>query len=688
MFLLEGKNLRYAIDAQGRCASFLNKLTGHEYIREPGALWKIIYAIRGTERAEVPIWAEDQAFTAEERENELMLSYDGLVGAEGMKIDASLQLIFQMSDEGLRVTQRLTNRDPRVTLMELQATPVSGVQSLDGDPENDYIAWPMDMGLRVRNPAFRDISTYMGFRKYERHDQFHTDMDGLYQDGNNCTMQWFDWYNEREGLYCGSEDLTRQALGLHAERDVKSNVLRLGFIRYPMIEAGESWQSQAMAFFPHIGDWHAGAKMYRAFMDRTGSFTPPVRPAWCQDFTGWLRCIFKQHHGELNWDYSQIPALYDELSAAGLDTLFLLGWEKGGFARMWPDYEVDDRMGGEDALRKGIEYVHSKGGHVLMFLSYALIDHQSNFYRLEGGRDCTIRSIWGEDIGFGETYCGEGTYRKIGNNPMPMYFACPGAPLWQEKMKRAARVCLELGADAVLYDIGATKPYFCYAENHTHKKPSHSHESKAENYKGLREYVKSFGADKGIFMEHNMDIYGQYMDMAHSVIARPDARLLNPQTAEDLEAAREDIRLPEMYRYTFPELQMTNRECGQDEADYKALAGNSFLMGLRFDMTVYRCCGSLKDIPNYAAYLKELTGLYREFADYILRGRFVDQDGLTVSNPLVKAKAWRGIHGGMAATLWNPTGKDQPVTLSGDGHAPVSLLLPAERAAAVLLYER
>ena len=386
MFLLEGKNLRYAIDAQGRCASCQNRLTGHEYIREPGALWKIIYAIRGTERAEVPIWADDQSFTAEARENELILSYDGLLGAEGMKIDASLQLIFQMSDEGLRVTQKLTNRDPRVTLMELQATPVSGVQSLDGDPENDYIAWPMDMGLRVRNPAFRDISTYMGFRKYERHDQFHTDMDGLYQDGNNCTMQWFDWYNEREGLYCGSEDLTRQALSLHAERDVKSNVLRLGFIRYPMIEAGESWQGQAMAFFPHIGDWHAGAKMYRAFMDRTGSFTPPVRPAWCQDFTGWLRCIFKQHHGELNWDYSQIPALYDELSAAGLDTLFLLGWEKGGFARMWPDYEVDDRMGGEDALRKGIEYVHSKGGHVLMFLSYALIDHQSNFYRLEGGQ--------------------------------------------------------------------------------------------------------------------------------------------------------------------------------------------------------------------------------------------------------------------------------------------------------------
>ena len=44
-----------------------------------------------------------------------------------------------------------------------------------------------------------------------------------------------------------------------------------------------------------------------------------------------------------------------------------------------------------------------------------------------------------------------------------------------------------------------------------------------------------------------------------------------------------------MYRYTFPELVMTNRECGEDEVDYKAMAGYSFLLGLRFDMTIFRC---------------------------------------------------------------------------------------------------
>ena len=97
--------------------------------------------------------------------------------------------------------------------------------------------------------------------------------------------------------------------------------------------------------------------------------------------------------------------MYDELEASGLKTLYLLGWEEGGFARQWPDFRVDERMGGEKLLREGIEYVHKKGGKVLMFLSYALIDHHSDFYLKEGGDKATIRSIWGEDIPFAETYC-------------------------------------------------------------------------------------------------------------------------------------------------------------------------------------------------------------------------------------------------------------------------------------------
>lgn len=682
MFTLTGPSLRYALDDAGRCCSFVNPQTGHETVEIPGAIWKLIYSVPGTERVESVVWQENQRADIRRTDREITLAYDRLIGEEGRVIDASLTVRLVMDKRGLRAFFSLQNRDASVVLQEFQLTPVSGVRSLSGRHEDDFLAWPRDLGIRVPDPAFNDLSTYAGFRKYERHDQFHTDMDALYQ-GHQATMQWFDWYNACEGLYIGSEDTTRQALCLHAERDTKRNVLRFGFIRYPMLGAGEMFDGQAIDCFPHMGDWHAGARYYRAFMDTQGGFVPPKRPDWCRDMTGWLRVILKQHHCELNWDYGDIPALYDETAAVGFDTLYLLGWEKGGFARMWPDYAPDERMGGEAKLRAGIDYVHSKGGRVLMFLSYALVDHHSHFYLHEGGDGVPIKSIWQEDIPFSETYCGEGTYRKIGNPAMPMYLACPGAPLWQEKMKWAAEQCLNLGADGVLYDIGGWFPYFCYAEGHTHKKPSHSHESKAANYRGLREYVKSFGEDKIILMEHNVDLYGQSMDIAHGANSQPDARLLDPVTAEDLSRAREDRRLTEMYRYTFPELMTTNRECGEDEDHYRAMAGYSFLLGLRFDMTIYRCCGSLKDLPAYTEYLKTLNALYHRYEKHLLRGRFVDTDGFTADNPYVYVKGWRAEDGTMAVTLWNPTAHERVVHITSEATGRVTrVVVPAEMATA------
>ena len=682
MFHLNNGTFSYALDERGFCSSFMHVSTGHEFIALPGPVWKLIYSVPGTERVESVVWQEAQHPVLTVREGEITMRCDALAAEDGRVIDASLTLRFLADPRGLRVTAELENRDPSVILQELQLTPVSGARSLSGNHADDFLAWPRDLGIRVPDPAFSDLSVYAGFRKYERHDQFHTDMDALYQ-GGQASMQWFDWYNQAEGLYIGSEDTTRQAVCLHAERDTRLNVLRFGIIRYPMLEAGERWEGQAVDCFPHAGDWHAGARFYRSFMEKDAGFVPPDRPDWSRDMTGWLRVILKQHHCELNWDYSDIPALYDETAAAGFSTLYLLGWEKGGFARLWPDYEVDDRMGGAQKLKEGIDYVHARGGKVLMFLSYALVDHQSRFYREEGGNTVPIRSLWGEDIPFAETYCGEGTYRKIGNPPMPMYLACPGAPLWQEKMKWAAKQCLDLGADGVLYDIGGCTPYFCYAENHTHRKPSHSHENKAANYRGLREYVKSFGSDRIILMEHNVDLYGQSMDCSHGIGTRPDERLTDPVRAEDLSAAPQDSQLPEMYRYTFPELISTNRECGEDEEHYRAYAGWSFLLGLRFDMTIFRCCGSLKDIPRYAEYLKELNMLYRRYEKHLLRGLFTDTDGFTSDNAYVLVKGWRAEDGTMAVTLWNPTAHDRTVRVTCAATGRVTeITVPAEMAAA------
>ena len=644
-YFLEGASLRYGLDERGRVASVYNKLTAHEYVYLKGELWKLIY--QEGDRTEIPVYSSDQEFQCLEEENRLTLIYHGLRG-DGRQLDADVRVILDMEDRGLTVRTEIENRDADAQIMEISLTAVSGVRSLNGTPENDFIAWPLQMGIRVPNPAYSDLSVYSGFRKYERHDQFHTDLDNPYPGG--MSMQWYDWYNGEEGLYVGSHDVTHHTICMHVERDVKENVLRMGVNRYPMLNQGESWKSQPTVYWPHRGDWHQGARYYRQFMLDSGNWRAPDQPEWTRDFSGWLRVILKQHHGECNWTYHDIPRLYDEAEAAGMKTLFLLGWEKGGFARRWPDYVVDERMGGEDVLKKGVEYVHGKGGKVLMFLSYALVDHQSDFYLRENGQSCTIKSMWGEEISFSETYCGEGTYRKIPNPPMPMYLSCPGSDLWQKKMVDSANTCLDLGVDGVLYDIGGHLPFFCYDKSHGHEKPSHSHERKAERYRGLRENVKKRGKDYAVLQEHVVDVLSQHMDICHGV-----------------NSCKQPWDMVEIFRYTFPELIITNRESGQDESDYRNDVNRTALLGLRYDMTVYRCCGSLSDIPRYAAYLKEVNALRARHADTLLRGRFVDEDGFTWDQKALRAKGFVGSQGQEAVLLWNPTDEKLETTVTFDG---------------------
>ena len=640
MYTLTGQNFSFSVDEKGRVCSYKRLDTGFEYVKAPAYMWKMIYACGiQTER---PIYASGQNCIVLQGENEMTLRYEQLQRENDCALEVILEIRFVAAGDFLSVTTVIENHSD-LPMIEWQLTPVAGVQTLRGDSE-DYIAWPYKLGRKVLRPAFSHLSVDSGFRPYEMPEQIHTDLNVLYPGVGS--MQWFDWCNEQEGIYVGCHDVSHQTICLRAERDVKQNLLSLGVIKYPYCDPGERWESAPIVFCLHQGDWHQGAQIYRNWLAATGTWKAPVIPDWAAEFQGWLRVIMKPHHCEINWDYSQIPMLFDEAQAAGVNTLFLLGWEQGGFARMWPDFKVAEDMGGAEQLKKGIKYVHSKGGRVLLFLSYYLIDHQSDFYKYEGGDKCTIKTIWGEDLPFAETYCGEGTYRKLANPPMPMYAACPSTQGWQDKMLEVTKYCMDLGADGVLYDLGGRNASFCYAKDHPHKKPSHSHCGKEDKYKELRDLVKSYGGDKITLMEYNVDIYGQYMDIVQSSAIKPTSKYLS-----------------ELYRYTFPEIHVTNRGMSLDETDYVENINYTFIMGMSFDLTIFRCLGLPSDIPNYIEYMKQAIALRKEYSDYLIHGKFVDTDGFTVSAPQMRCVGYRAADGSLGVACWNTALQETVFTL-------------------------
>ena len=146
-----------------------------------------------------------------------------------------------------------------------------------------------------------------------------------------------------------------------------------------------------------------------------------------------------------------------------------------------------------------------------------------------------------------------------------------------------------------------------------------------------------------------VDVLSQHMDICQSV-----------------NSCRQPDDMVEMFRYTFPELVITNRECGQDESDYRSDVNRTALLGLRYDMTIYRCCGTLSDIPRYAAYLAAVNALRAKYADTLLRGRFVDEDGFRWSNHALRAKGYVGSRGQESVLLWNPTDESLTTTVTFD----------------------
>lgn len=656
-YTIQNEFMSYSLDEQGFVCSVCNKKTGHMYCTAPGELFRLIYKIEDFE--ERPVNAADQDAPQIKAEgNVLTVVYPSLKTPDGVQ---QVCLTFTMTLEGdtLYVVSQIQN-DSQVEVMELQTTALAGLSRLGDEPEKDFLMVPYMLGQRIANPYTVDFFKYstMFKKKYERQDNIHSDLDLPYP-GYSC-MQWFSLYNEKESIYIGNQDPNHMIISHHIERRVADNTLRMGVCQYPFLTKGESFTAPPIAYAFLEGDWHTGAKYYRKWMDEVYGWKPPQRSQWMQEFQGWLRCIFRVQSGEFNFRFSDIPRMFDEVQAAGLNTLFVLGWPQGGFGRLRPDYWLDPRY--EEDFKKGVEYVHSKGGKLLMYVSYFAVDEASKYFREEGGEATLTRDIWGQYTRFSETYAMDGSYRKLINTPRDQLCTCSGSDMWHEKMRKSADYCLSLGADGVLYDLGGYRPLFCCATNHDHQKPNQARASKAARYADLRKNIREKG-DRAILMEFVIDIYAQYMDIAQGSLFVP---------------RRKDL-IPEVFRYTFPEVIMTNRNQALDEENYLDNCNYSFMMNLPFDLSIFRCAGLPSDIPNYTAYMKQLIQLRQQYKKYFNYGKFVDQDGFTVEGTGMTQRGYLAEDGSLGIAVWNDsqtaatqtytnkeTGKSVTVTLEKD----------------------
>ena len=475
------------------------------------------------------------------------------------------------------------------------------------------------------------------------------------------------------------------------------------------IRAGDKWALPETVFEKVDGDWHAAAKRYRAWFDSAHQAVRSAAPDWTRDLTGWLLVIMKQQNEELMWSYTDIPKLCDVAERNGLNSIGLFGWTVGGHDHLYPDYDADPKMGGAAALKAGIAEAHRRGIRVCIYANGQLQQIGATKFWGEHGERIAVRRRDGSPYVH--------TYHKYRNIPVYQFaIGCLHTEPWHDRMLALARQARGFGADAILYDqLGVTTPFECWGKGHGHPVPWRSHcEERPRFVRRIADEMHATDKDFAVFTEGLHDGLLDTVGMFHAWQASAFMHDVNALKASRATSRAKAEPFPELFLYTFPELVGTTRN--PTPMTLRSFVNYAAVFGLRHEIEIRympdrtyaldgkvptkKDYGEVKNLPSLqamhaeppavaSAYMKAVTDFQRTHVKYLLRGRFVDDEGFTSrtgcqpvqngqaarSTSGVVAKRFVAADGTSAVCVWNISNKPADVKIDGLGK-PTGVFAP------------
>ena len=513
---------------------------------------------------------------------------------------------------------------------------------------------------------------------------------------SGLTMPWVALDTGNATYYAAAYDRKARVKSVGARWYSRRRQVDLRF-RHPLsIRAGERWEMPEMVFEKVSGDWHDAAKRYRAWYDSTHPAVRSAAPDWTRDMVGLLLVIMRQQNELLMWPYTDIPKLCDVAERNGLDCIGLYGWTVGGHDHLYPDYDPDPKMGGVPALKAGIAEAHRRGIRLYIYANGQLQQVGATKFWDEYGKNFAITRRDGSPY--------IQTYHKYKDIPVYQFaLACLyGAP-WRERMFSLACQAESFGADAIIYDqMGAQRPFECWGRGHGHPTPWSAHaEERPAFLRGITDEIRKRNPSFSVFTEGVYDSILDSIGFSHSWTPgtfKKDA--LNVAARDEARPSKDGDTFPELFRYTFPEAVMTTRFPTPMAPRY--MANYAAVFGLRHEIEIrympdrayvldgkvptkedYGTVRSKPDVDEMratppataSAYLKAVCGFQKRYAKYLLRGRFVDEEGFTIgragsplpaANSLI-AKRYVADDGTSAVCVWNISEKPVDVVIGGLG---------------------
>lgn len=613
----------------------------------------------------------------------IRLSYESL--SDGKKTwRIGLTLVICSKGDAFEVSGEIKNDEQGWIVCGFTGPALNGIQT---DPASHPVLLPEGFGRRVSSvPKATDKTPPLPWRRAGNRFALES-----YYPSNRATMQWCALAGARGGLYLGCHDATHSAKGFWVRYDAEGHQLGLTVRQQNFCPAGKRWTLPTVVFLPYEGTWHTAARYYRAWFDAA---TPlPEKPAWVRNASGWLLCILKQQNGEVMWDYPSLAQLAKVADERGIDILGLFGWAHGGHDHLYPDYHPDPLMGGKESLRRALQEVHRLGKRAIIYANGQLEERDTEFWKTQGKDLAMIRK---DGVSVQETW------HKFKNAPAYHFdLGCLAAKGWCDRMLSLAIQANELGADGILFDqLGNTGARACYATTHGHPTPSMVYAGdRVIMLRRIVDHMKTINPDFIVMTEGLHDSVLNSISLFHGCVLGvfPEAPA---ELVARLRAEPGSVALPELFRYTFPEVMSTVRVptpmLTRPIVNYACLYGFRYEIESRYapdvrylkdnkvpEASEYEQVLSKPDIAAMQAtppqeatrYLKQVIEFQRANADVLWQGRFADDEGFSFQGPGLVAKSY--VDGERLGVLvWNPGASPATFTASVPGRHLVSASEP------------
>lgn len=407
------------------------------------------------------------------------------------------EICFFDKENKIHITTDISNQDERVTVCETVGPNLYGI-NLGADYTRNVLVYPHHAGEKTENP----MDTY----RSERYTSFWraattlTDYGTYKRNINYCglaSMSFMYLYDDNNGLYFASHDLSFPVTSVIAEVGEKERFVGLSFSKHNDYTCGETYCSGEYVLEINCFDWHRAKEIYRAYLAPSLHFHN--YPNYLDEQWGLNQCYNFKRQDEIPENcFTDIPKMYQEGMNYGLNHMFMASWNRGGFDTDYPEYFPDMDLGTPMDFVRGIQYVKDNGGIPTLYINGRIFDKESLYAKTAGQRMC----IKDKD---GTEYC-----ETYGSKSFTVN--CPSDEEWQHRLVDISEYLVKgYGARGVYLDqVASAEPFACYNKEHTHKHTGDFNNGYVKILSDIHDKITAIDDKSFILTENIGDIYGSY----------------------------------------------------------------------------------------------------------------------------------------------------------------------------------